>query len=29
MTKLFDFDLNILESESNDSICLKSHDKII
>ena len=29
MTKLFDFDLEILESKSSDSICLKSHDKII
>ena len=29
MTKSFDFDLEILESKSNDSICLKSHDKII
>ena len=29
MTKSFDFDLEILESESNDSISLKSYDKII
>ena len=29
MTKSFDFDLEILEKESNDSICLKSHDKVI
>ena len=28
-TKLFDSDLKILESKSNDSIFLKSHDKII
>ena len=29
MTKSFDSNLKILESESNDSIFLKSHDKII
>ena len=29
MTKSFDSDLKILESKSNDSIYLKSHDKII
>ena len=29
MTKSFDFNLEILESKSNDSIFLKSHDKII
>ena len=29
MTELFDSDLKILESKSNDSIFLKSHDKII
>ena len=28
-TKSFDFDLEIFESKSNDSIFLKSHDKII
>ena len=29
MTKSFDSDLKILESKSNDSTFLKSHDKII
>ena len=29
MTKSFDFDLEILKSKSNDSILLKSHDKIL
>ena len=29
MTKSFDSYLKILESKSNDSIFLKSHDKII
>ena len=29
MTKSLDFDLEILDSKSNDSIFLKSHDKII
>ena len=28
-TKSFDFDLEILESKSSDSIYLKSHEKII
>ena len=28
-TKSFDFDLEILESKSSDSIFVKSHDKII
>ena len=29
MTKSFDSDLKIFKSESNDSICLTSHDKVI
>ena len=29
LTKSFDSDLKILESKSNDSIFLKSYDKII
>ena len=29
MTNSFDFDLEILESKSSDSIFLKSHEKII